>query len=68
MFAIRPGEDPWVASGPTSFSGRYFLLFFGDELPPGSYYVVAKRKYLRYNADHTHVCRKDTSPEQTINN
>ena len=58
------GDVESVAEDTTNADGEYSVRT-GD-LEPGTYYAVVRRKALRENELHTHVCKRAASTDRVI--
>jgi len=58
------GPDVVVDDAITDANGDYSST--AGDIPAGTYYAVVTRKVLRNDADHTHVCKRDVSPERVV--
>ncbi len=65
--AVRMGETTTVLVGTatTDAKGNWALQLTGPA-QPGSYHAVARRKVLRKNSHHVHICKKGISPSVTV--
>jgi hypothetical protein len=53
--------DRLIGTDQTSNRGRYVVRVGGDATP-GDYFAKAKKKVIKKNAKHKHVCKKGRSP------
>ena len=65
--ALRMGESTTVLVGTatTDAKGDWALQLTGAA-QPGNYHAVARRKVLRKNSHHVHICKKGISPSVTV--
>jgi hypothetical protein len=65
--AVRMGETTTVLVGTakSDAKGNWDLQLTGSA-QPGTYRAVARRKVLRKNRHHLHVCKKGISPTVTV--
>jgi flagellar hook assembly protein FlgD len=59
------GDVKSVAEDTTNADGEYSVRT-GRTLKPGTYYAVVRRKALRENELHTHVCKRAASTDRVI--
>jgi hypothetical protein len=58
------GPDPLIGTDSTNKHGQWDLKAPGTTA--GTYYARARRKVLRHNANHLHVCRPATSQDLKV--
>ena len=58
------GPDPLIGTDSTNKDGQWELKAPGTRA--GTYYARARRKVLRHNANHLHVCRPATSHDLEV--
>jgi hypothetical protein len=63
FFVVIPSGDQEIGSTTTDSDGNYSAPAYPE---PGTFYAVVTRKVLRNSAEHTHVCKKDVSPERVV--
>ena len=63
FFVDIPSGDQEIGSTTTDTEGNYSAPAYAE---PGTFYAVVTRKVLRKNDEHTHVCKKDVSPERVV--
>ena len=61
---VDNGDDLLVAEATTNADGEYSVPT--GELAAGTYYAVVTRKFLRNNAEHTHVCKRAVSADRVV--
>ena len=65
--AVRMGETTTVLIGTTTTDAKgNWTLQLPGAAQPGSYHAVARRKVLRRNSHHLHICKKGISPSVTV--
>jgi hypothetical protein len=65
--AVRMGETTTVLVGTaTSDAKGNWDLQLAGSAQPGTYHAVARRKVLRKNSHHVHICKKGISPSLTV--
>ena len=63
FYVVIPSGDQVVGETTTDAEGNYSAPAYPE---PGTFYAVVTRKVLRNSEDHTHVCKKDVSPERVV--
>ncbi len=58
VFKVATGPDEVVGRDVSSATGEWQVE---GGVSPGNYYAKAKRKVLKRNARHRHICRRATS-------
>ena len=66
VFRETAGDDALIGTTTTDAEGNWELVLAGDA-DVGDYYAVAKRKKLRRNANHRHICRPAVSETESVN-
>jgi hypothetical protein len=56
----QPGKDDLFGTDRTNRHGKY-VVAPGGSASPGDYYAKAKKKKLKHNRHHKHVCKKGRS-------
>ncbi len=59
------GPDVLIGTTTTDADGNYAFVLPGDARS-GTYYAVARRKVLRSDAEHRHVCKRAVSNDVTV--
>jgi hypothetical protein len=60
VFRQKPGADKQFGTTSTSDTAGNWNVTNGNA-SPGDYYAKAKRKVLKHNANHFHVCKRGRS-------
>jgi hypothetical protein len=60
VYRKKPGPDALYGSDKTNKKGKY-VVAPGRNATPGNYYAKAKKRVLKKNSLHKHVCKKATS-------
>jgi hypothetical protein len=62
---FRAQGDQQIGLDKTNNQGHY-VVEVGGEASPGDYFAKLKKKVLRKNKKHKHICKKATSPTITV--
>lgn len=61
---LTDGTTPVVAKGSTDAAGEWRIEF--ADLAKGTYFAQVKKKALRKNSDHKHVCKRAFSKDVKV--
>jgi hypothetical protein len=62
---FRAQGDQLIGTDKTNSQGHY-IVEVGGEASPGDYFAKLKKKALKRNKKHKHICKKATSPTITV--
>jgi hypothetical protein len=62
---FRAQGDQQIGTDETNNQGHY-VVRVGGEATPGDYFAKAKKKVIKKNKKHKHVCKKATSPTLAV--
>ena len=63
FYVVTPSGDEVIGETTTDADGNYSAPAYPE---PGTFYAVVTRKVLRNTEEHTHVCKKEVSPERVV--